>query len=127
MAQSTATTNGNNFDFTSYNDLMKKANSGLQLFLALQNLQNVETSMRRYKSPFAKEIVDLVDELTDLRNRIKASVAKRANSGNTEAIDNLDSMRNASASTDSTDNPSTPKVKVDRTTVEGDIAPAITN
>ena len=126
MAQSTSTTS-NSFPFDQYNQLMKQANSGLQLFLALQNLQNVETSMRRYKSPFAKEIVDLVDELTDLRNRIKVSIAKRANSGNTEAIDNLDSMRNASASTDSTDNPSTPKVKVDRATVEGDIAPAITN
>lgn len=124
MAQSTAT---NTFNFDSYNQLMKPANSGLKLFLALQLLQDVETNLRRYKSPFAKEVVDLVDEISDLRNRIKASVAKRANSGNTEAIDNLDSMRNASATTDSTDNPSTPKVKVDRTTVEGDIAPAITN
>ena len=125
MAQSTTTTNSFNFD--QYNQLMKPANSGLKIYLALQLLQDVETNLRRYKSPFAKEVVDLVDELTDLRNRIKASVTKRANSGNTEAIDNLDSMRNASASTDSTDNPSTPKVKVDRTTVEGDIAPAITN
>jgi hypothetical protein len=124
MAQSTAT---NTFNFDSYNQLMKPANSGLKLFLALQLLQDVETNLRRYKSPFAKEVVDLVDEISDLRNRIKASVAKRANSGNTEAIDNLDSMRNASATTDSTDNPSTPKVKVDRTTVEGDVAPAITN
>jgi len=125
MAQSTTTTNSFNFD--QYNQLMKPANSGLKIYLALQLLQDVETNLRRYKSPFAKEVVDLVDELTDLRNRIKASVAKRANSGNTEAIDNLDSMRNASASTDSTDNPSTSKVKVDRTTVEGDVAPAITN
>lgn len=124
MAQSTAT---NNFNFDSYNQLMKPANSGLKIYLALQLLQDVETNLRRYKSPFAKEVVDLVDELTDLRNRIKASVAKRANSGNTEAIDNLDSMRNASASTDSTDNPSTPKLRVDHTTVEGDVAPAITN
>ncbi len=125
MAQSTTTTNSFNFD--QYNQLMKPANSGLKIYLALQLLQDVETNLRRYKSPFAKEVVDLVDKLTDLRNRIKASVAKRANSGNTEAIDNLDSMRNASASTDSTDNPSTPAVRVDRTTVEGDIAPAITN
>lgn len=124
MAQSTAT---NTFNFDSYNQLMKPANSGLKLFLALQLLQDVETNLRRYKSPFAKEVVDLVDEISDLRNRIKASVAKRANSGNTEAIDNLDSMRNASATTDSTDNPSTPKLRVDHTTVEGDVAPAITN
>lgn len=124
MAQSTAT---NTFNFDSYNQLMKPANSGLKLFLALQLLQDVETNLRRYKSPFAKEVVDLVDEISDLRNRIKASVAKRANSGNTEAIDNLDSMRNASATTDSTDNPSTPKVRVDHTTVEGDVASAITN
>ena len=124
MAQSTAT---NSFNFDQYNQLMKPANSGLKIYLALQLLQDAETNLRRYKSPFAKEVVDLVDELTDLRNRIKASVAKRANSGNTEAIDNQASMYNASASTDSTDNPSTPKVRVDHTTVEGDVAPAITN
>lgn len=124
MAQSTAT---NSFNFDTYNQLMKPANSGLKIYLALQLLQDAETNLRRYKSPFAKEVVDLVDELTDLRNRIKASVAKRANSGNTEAIDNQASMYNASASTDSTDNPSTPKVRVDHTTVEGDVAPAITN
>jgi hypothetical protein len=126
MAQSTATTKSN-FDFTKYNEITKPANSGLRIYLALQMLQEAETSLRRYKSPFAKEIVDLVDELTDLRNRIKLSVAKRANSGNTEAIDNQASMYNASASTDSTDNPSTPKVKVDYTKVEGDVAPAIIN
>jgi len=88
MAQSTATTNSNTFDFNKYNEIMKPANSGLRIFLALQNLEEAERQMRRYRSPFAKEVIDIVDELADLRNRIKLSVAKRANSGNTEVIDN---------------------------------------
>lgn len=88
MAQSTATTNSNTFDFTKYNEIMKPANSGLRIFLALQNLEEAERQMRRYRSPFAKEIIDIVDELADLRNRIKASIVKRENSGNTEVIDN---------------------------------------
>jgi hypothetical protein len=88
MAQSTQTTSSNNFDFKVYNDLMKSANSGLQLYLALQNLQNVEQTFRRFNSPFAKEIIDIVDELNDIRNRNKAYLAKRENSGNTEALDN---------------------------------------
>ena len=97
MAQ---TNNQNTFNFATYNELMKQANSGLQLFLALQQLQNVEQAFRRFNSPFAKEVIDLVDEITDLRNRVKAYVAKRENSGNTEAIDNLDSLKQASTSAD---------------------------
>lgn len=69
----------NSFNFTTYNELMKEANSGLRLYLALQSLQEVETVMRRYKSPFAKELVDIVDELSDLRDRNKAFLAKREN------------------------------------------------
>jgi len=77
-----------NFDFKQYNELMKSANSGLRLFLALQNLEEVERVMRRFRSPLAKELVDLVDELADLRKRNQAIIAKRENSGNTESIDN---------------------------------------
>jgi vacuolar-type H+-ATPase subunit D/Vma8 len=68
-----------NFDFTVYNNLMKQANSGLRLFLALQMLQEVETVMRRYKNPLAKELVDLVDELSDIRDKNKAYIAKQQN------------------------------------------------
>jgi hypothetical protein len=67
------------FDFKQYNDLMKQANSGLRLYLALQSLQEVEQVMRRFRSPFAKELVDIVDELSDLRDRNKAYLAKREN------------------------------------------------
>ena len=76
------------FDFNKYNELMKSANSGLRLFLALQNLEEVERVMRRFRSPLAKELVDIVDELADLRKRNQAIIAKRENSGNTESIDN---------------------------------------
>jgi len=69
----------NSFNFTTYNELMKEANSGLRLYLALQSLQEVESVMRRYKSPFAKELVDIVDELSDLRDKNKAYLAKREN------------------------------------------------
>ena len=77
-----------NFDFKQYNELMKSANSGLRLFLALQNLEEVERVMRRFRSPLAKELVDIVDELADLRKRNQEIIAKRENSGNTESIDN---------------------------------------
>ena len=78
----------NSFDFDSYNAAMKNANSGLRLYLAIQSLQEVETVFRRFNSPFAKEMIDLVDELSDLRERNKAYLAKRENSGNTESLDN---------------------------------------
>lgn len=68
-----------NFDFKSYNDLMKQANSGLRLFLALQSLQEVEQVMRRYRSPFANDIVDIVDLVSTLRDNNKAYLAKREN------------------------------------------------
>jgi len=76
------------FDFDSYNAAMKNANSGLRLYLAIQSLQEVETVFRRFNSPFAKEMIDLVDELSSLRERNKAYLAKRENSGNTESLDN---------------------------------------
>ena len=76
------------FDFDSYNAAMKNANSGLRLYLAIQSLQEVETVFRRFNSPFAKEMIDLVDELSSLRERNKAHLAKRENSGNTESLDN---------------------------------------
>lgn len=112
----------NSFNFDSYNALMKDANSGLRLFLALQNLQEVERVMRRFKSPLAGDAVDIVDLVTTLRENNKAYLAKRANTTSGE-IDNSTLAPQHSATTDSTDNPETPKVKVDRTIVEGDIAP----
>ena len=76
-----------NFDFKAYNDMIKPANSGLRLFLALQQLQEVESVMRRYKSPFAQDLVNIVDELTDLRERNKKYLASRENSTD-GALDN---------------------------------------
>jgi hypothetical protein len=76
-----------NFDFKSYNETMKQANSGLRLFLALQSLQEVEAVMRRFKSPLAREMADIVDELTDLREKNKAYLAKRENTTD-GALDN---------------------------------------
>lgn len=84
----------NSFNFASYNELMKEANSGLRLYLALQSLQEVESVMRRYKSPFAKELVDIVDELSDLRDKNKAYLAKRENTTSGE-LDNATSAGGA--------------------------------
>jgi len=88
------------FDFSKYNELMKSANSGLRLFLALQNLEEVERVMRRFRSPLAKELVDIVDELVDLRKRNQEIIAKRENSGNTESIDNLEAQQQPTTSAD---------------------------
>ena len=89
-----------NFDFKAYNETMKTANSGLRLFLALQSLQEVEQVMRRFRSPFANDIVDIVDLLVTLRDNNKAYLAKRENSGNTESIDDAHSGPQHSTSAD---------------------------
>ena len=67
----------NTFNFQSYNDLMKDANSGLRLYLALQSLQEVEATFRRFKSPFARELADIVDEVADIRERNKKYLENR--------------------------------------------------
>ena len=89
----------NTFNFQSYNDLMKDANSGLRLYLALQSLQEVEATLRRFKSPFARELVDIVDELTDLRERNKKYLANREKTTPSE-IDDGSAMTNVSTSAD---------------------------
>lgn len=70
----------NTFDFTAYNEMMSKANSGLQLYLAIQSLQTVEAAYRRYKNPLASDLIDLVDELQDLRARGKKMAEAREKS-----------------------------------------------
>lgn len=69
----------NTFNFQAYNELMKEANSGLRMYLALQSLQEVESVMRRFKSPLSREMADIVDELADLREKNKQYLAKREN------------------------------------------------
>ena len=90
----------NNFDFKTYNGLMKSAKTGLKLFLAIRLLKDVESVYRQYDSPFAREVIDINDELGDLRKRVQDYVAKRENSGNTEKIDNQEELKNASNSAD---------------------------
>ena len=77
----------NSFNFDDYNKIMKDANSGLRMYLALQALQEVEATFRRYKSPFATDLVNIVDELTDLRERNKKYLAARENTTD-GALDN---------------------------------------
>lgn len=89
----------NSFDFKGYNDLMKTANSGLRLFLALRMLEDVEATMRRFRSPLAKEMVDIVDELTDLRKRNQEYLAKRENTTDGR-LDSQEDLKNVSTSAD---------------------------
>lgn len=88
-----------NFDFKAYNDLLKAANSGLRLFLALRLLEDVEGTMRRFNSPLKREMSDIVDELADLRKRNQEYLAKRENT--TDGA--LDSQENLSQPTTSAD------------------------
>jgi len=78
----------NNFDFDSYNAIMKTANSGLKLFLAEQLLLDVQEVMVRFKSPLRGNMECICDEVGQLRADNKKYLASRQNSGNTEAIDN---------------------------------------
>lgn len=87
----------NSFNFNTYNELMKEANSGLRLYLALQALQEVESVMRRYKSPLAREMADIVDELADLREKNKQYLAKRENTTSSN-VDNPEGL--ATSTTD---------------------------
>jgi hypothetical protein len=86
-----------NFDFKQYNEVMKTANSGLRLFLAIRMLEEVETTMRRFRSPLAKEMVDIVDELNDLREKNKQYLAKRENTtdGKLDSQEDLTQVSNS--------------------------------
>ena len=57
--------------------MMDSANSGLKLYLALQSLQDVEQTFRRFDSPFAAEMIDIVNQLTKLRAANKAYLESR--------------------------------------------------
>lgn len=76
-----------NFDFKSYNDLIKSANSGLRLYLALRLLEDVEGTMRRFDSPLKRDIADIVDEVKQLRADNKKYLESRERTSSGE-IDN---------------------------------------
>ena len=69
------------FDFNAYNNLLKTANSGLRLHLAIRLLEDVETTMRRFNSPLKGDAYDLIQEITDLQKRNREYLAKRDNQG----------------------------------------------
>ena len=75
MANNNQTTRAQ-FDFNTYNAVMRGANAGLKLFLVTQLLGDVAGSATRYRSPLAKELVDLLDEASALRERWKEIAAK---------------------------------------------------
>lgn len=72
------------FNFEAYNSLMDSANSGLRMYLALQQLEQVEQVMRRFNSPFAQDMIAIVDALAKLRDDNKKYLASRQ--ANTESL-----------------------------------------
>ena len=76
MATTNNTNTRSNFDFDAYNAVMKNANAGLKLFLVTQLFEDVMTTAVRYKSPLRSDIMNLHDELMDLRNRWKEVAEK---------------------------------------------------
>ena len=73
----TTTKSSSQFDFDTYNAVMKGANSGLKLFLAEQLLQDVQEVMVRFKSPLRKDIEIVCNEVSELRDNNKKYLASR--------------------------------------------------
>jgi hypothetical protein len=88
MTTTTKTYNGPSFDFEAYNAIVAKAPAGMLLFLAQQSLEKVAYQMSnpRFKNPLAKEVYDLVDELSALRDAYKKEAAVRDNRGRPEIV-----------------------------------------
>lgn len=89
MATTKVTTSA--FNFASFNALTNSANSGLKLYLAIQMLQDVEATMRRFNSPFAAEIISINDELAKLRAANKKYLEGRQASQEVMKADNTTS------------------------------------
>ena len=68
------------FDFDKYKDIMKTANSGLKLHLAIQLLNDVEATMVKFRSPLRDEMMSIVDELNDLKAKNKEYLDKKEKS-----------------------------------------------
>lgn len=68
------------FDFDKYNEVIKSANSGLKLHLAIKLLQEVEGTMVKFRSPLRDEMMSIVDELNDLKNKNKEYLEKQSKS-----------------------------------------------
>ena len=88
MTTTTKTYSGPSFDFEAYNAIVAKAPAGMLLFLAQQSLERVAYQMSnpRFKNPLAKEVYDLVDELSALRDAYKKEAAVRENRGRPEIV-----------------------------------------
>lgn len=76
MATNNNTMTRNQFNFDAYNAVMKDANAGLKLFLVTQLLGDVCASAVRYRSPLVKELMDLADEASSVRESWKDIASK---------------------------------------------------
>ena len=88
MTTTTKTYSGPSFDFEGYNAIVAKAPAGMLLFLAQQSLEKVAYQMSnpRFKNPLAKEVYDVVDEISALRDSYKKEAAVRDNRGRPEIV-----------------------------------------
>lgn len=68
----------NNFDFDSYNALMKGVGTGLKLHLGVQLLRDVATSLDYFDNPLAAEIGVIVSDLKTFHATYKAKAKEIA-------------------------------------------------
>ena len=72
----TNNTTRKDFDFDAYTAVMKTANSGLKLFLAEQMLGDVAGMYARYRNPLVSDVMEIVENLADLRVKNKEAATK---------------------------------------------------
>ena len=78
------------FNFDKYNKVVNAANPGLKVYLAMQMLQQVHSSLVYFNNPLADQCGEVVEIVKDFRTAYKAESAKRANpSERSAATDNL--------------------------------------
>ena len=66
------------FNFDSYNSLMKQANTGLKLHFAVSLLKDVVDSLERFDNPLLTEVEPILTELKVFHSMYKASAKKAA-------------------------------------------------
>lgn len=69
----------NDFNFNKYNKVLEAANPGLKVYLAMQMLQQVHSSLVYFNNPLADQCGEVVEIVKDFREAYKAQLVKRAN------------------------------------------------
>lgn len=67
-----------NFDFNAFNNLTNQRPAGLQVYLAMQLLDNALRSLEKFNNPRETEARDALNAVKALRNMLKVDAEKRA-------------------------------------------------